>query len=668
MVSASHASCRFEFTGDELLIANPIIERRWQIVGQSLYASGLLHVPTNTQWIVRPSMLRSPCVGPMQSDSKSTHTTIASSDEPLDAVQRHDTLVVTLTTVSGASRTSYRFQTFAESPGIAIDVTSTDGPTTEPSMDAQAKAYVPSGIEKLPPTTQNEPFSDDILEAIDLTSPHLKLLAVTFFDHTDVHDNLAFEQEWFLHGNEPLIKLRGNLFALENILTGEGLLFLKQAPLPDIRPIATPADLMIRGNSLTFRGHGIGAAGGAGYAWATIPYSGGAAGRTMALHQYQRQLHPYVVGRDGMFLTNTWGDRSRDTKISEAFLMKEIDAAAKIGADVVQIDDGWQAGHTGNQSGGGAFESFWAQPNFWQVNPKRLPHGLKPIADAAVQHGLQLGLWFAPDSVDDFANWQRDADQCLELYHTLGVNFIKIDSVKMRTQAGESNYHRFLSKVLDDSQGKITLDLDVTAGLRPGYFGAMAAAPLFVENRYTDWHRYWPHHTLRNLWMLARYIDPMRLRMEFLNNARNTELYKDDPLAPAVYDPAYLFATVMFSSPLGWFENSELSPAYVDSVAPLVKVWKAHRNAMLTGQIVPIGDAPSGVSWTGFGSCAVDGSIYLLVFRELNDRKTCELPLPAAKAGQHIESLFNPADVAVRDGKVEVTLEKPLSFTFVKLT
>ena len=252
-----------------------------------------------------------------------------------------------------------------------------------------------------------------------------------------------------------------------------------------------------------------------------------------------------------------------------------------------------------------------------------------------------------PDSVDDFANWQRDADECLKLYHTFDVKYIKIDAVKMRSKKGETNYHRFLSKVLDDSQGKITLDLDVTAGLRPGYFGAMALSPLFVENRYTDWHRYWPHHTLRNLWMLARYIDPVRLRMEFLNNARHADLYKNDPLAPIRYDPSYLFATVMFSSPLGWFETTGLSPAYIESVAPLVKVWKAHRDAMLTGQIVPIGDAPSGVSWTGFSSQAADGSNYLLIFRELNDRPHQEFSLPAAKSGQRVESLFNPANVGV---------------------
>jgi alpha-galactosidase len=667
MTSASHAACRFEFTGDELLVANPLVERRWSIRDGSLYASSLLYIPSNTQWIPEPAAVRSPCVTPLPAGAN-PKIEITSSDRPLNPVQRQDTLVVNLSVSAGASRTVYCFQIFSESPAVIIDVTSSNGPTTEPPSEPVVKAYAPTGIEKPPPATEPEEFPDDILEAFYLTPPHIKFLAVTFLAHTDIHNNLVFETEWFLHPNERLIESRGNLFAIENVLTGEGLLFIKQAPLPDIRPVPVPYDVIIRGISFTFRGHGIGPTGGTGYAYATIPYSGGAAGRTPALHQYQRQLHAYVPGRDGLFLTNTWGDRHRDTKISEKFLLDEIDGAAKLGAEVFQVDDGWETGRTANQAGGGVFESFWATPDFWEPNPKRLPRGLKPIADAATAHGVHFGLWFAPDSVDDFVNWERDAAKCMEFHRKLGVNYIKIDTVKMRTKQGEINYHRFLQRIMDDSQGQIMLDLDVTAGLRPTYFGAMAFAPLFIENRYTDWHRYWPHHTLRNLWMLARYIDPMRLRMEFLNNERNTDLYKGDPLAPAIYDPAYVFATVMFSSPLGWFETTGLSPHFVEAVAPLVKIWKAHRDAMLTGQIAPIGEAPSGVSWTGFSSQARDGSTYLLIFRELNDRRTCKFSSPQLKSNPRIEWLFNPADITVRDSKFEVTLDKPLSFTFARLT
>ena len=58
-------------------------------------------------------------------------------------------------------------------------------------------------------------------------------------------------------------------------------------------------------------------------------------------------------------------------------------------------------------------------------------------------------------------------------------------------------------------------DLDVTAEIRPGYFGLPDIGTLFVENRYAKHCSWWPHQTLRNLWSLAEVVDPVRLRMEF---------------------------------------------------------------------------------------------------------------------------------------------------------
>ena len=92
------------------------------------------------------------------------------------------------------------------------------------------------------------------------------------------------------------------------------------------------------------------------------------------------------------------------------------------------------------------------------------------------------------------------------------------------------------------SKGAITFDLDVNGGDQAGILRACRiSVRCFVENRYTDMHRYWPHQTLRNLWMLSQVVDPLRLRVELLNNARNTDKYKDDPLAPALYKARHAF-------------------------------------------------------------------------------------------------------------------------------
>ena len=157
--------------------------------------------------------------------------------------------------------------------------------------------------------------------------------------------------------------------------------------------------------------------------------------------------------------------------------------------------------------------------------------------------------------------------------------------------------------------------------------------------------------------------------MEFLNNVRNADKYADDPLAPAAYDPSYLFATVMLASPLGWFENSKLPAAYIDAVAPLVKVWKEHRDAIYAGETIPIGQTPDGTSWTGFLSRANDDALYVLIFRELNRPASHAFASSLlSKASYKIEPLFGKADLSFTDGQLIAHLEKPLSFAFARLT
>ncbi len=194
----------------------------------------------------------------------------------------------------------------------------------------------------------------------------------------------------------------------------------------------------------------------------------------------------------------------------------------------------------------------------------------------------------------------------------------------------------------------------------------MEIGPLFVENRYTDWHGYWPHQTLRNLWKLAHYIDPLRLRVEVLNNERNMLLYHDDPLAPFCYAPAYLFAIACFACPLGWFETSGLSDAYLQSVASFVTVWKAHREQIYRGTILPIGQTPDGTSWTGFLSSTAD-SHYLLMFRELNTASAFAFAWPWAQEVYQAETLYGTGSVQVDGAAVRVEIGEKQSFLFTRL-
>jgi len=402
-----------------------------------------------------------------------------------------------------------------------------------------------------------------------------------------------------------------------------------------------------------------------------LAYTGGRPGRIAALQDYQRCLRTFDPARDARFLSNTWGDRSKDSRVNESFLRQEIEAGSRLGVDVVQVDDGWQKGQSGNSAfGKGAWGRFYAaDPEFWSPHPERFPNGLKPLVDAAAAKGMKFGLWFGPDSENEMEHWERDADLLIGCCRKEGVQYIKIDAVEMAAPKAEANLRRFYNKILHDSEGGVVFDQDVTAGLRPGYFGCVNAGPVFVENRYTDWQTYWPHLTLRNLWQLAGSVDPLRLRMEFLNNQRNTKLYKDDPLAPARYSPDALFATVMFSNPLGWFEVSNLPKEYFDKVPALVASWKKEREAIFSGHIIPIGSAPDGSAWTGFASVARDReSARLVVFRELNDAAEWSVKIPLLNpGGQTVTILGGSGTASLKDGALTVSVPEKLQYLFLRI-
>lgn len=503
---------------------------------------------------------------------------------------------------------------------------------------------------------------------------HVKLTQVMLSDVTDRHNELVQERAWLLHPSERELALTGNLFVVEDLADGSGTVLVKKAPLPHARPLPVETDLTVTPQKPGgFRVDVLDRKDATEAAWEVLSYEGGVVGRTKVLHDWQQSHRPSSEShRTPRFISNTWGDRSRDSRIQESFMMDEIDAAHRMGVDVVQIDDGWEQGVTSNSSlakeKGGVWEGFWnSDPDFWKPHPERFPNGIQGIVDSAQSKGMNIGLWFGPDSWDDFANWQRDADTILGFHRTYGIEHIKIDGVKARTQASIDNLRKFFKTVLDGSDGNVIFDLDVTAEIRPGYFGAMDVGPLFVENRYTDFHNYWPHQTLRNLWQLSRWIDPRRLRMEFLNHARNQDLYPNDPLAPLKYDPATLFATVMFSNPLGWFEVSNLPDGYTESVWGLVDVWKAHREALFSGTIVPIGGAPDGHAFTGFASLDEEGgSGFAVVFRERNSQASASLEVPGLthSGSWEILSTNGSGEMTSDVGSLTVEINEPFGYVF----
>lgn len=655
--TAPEVECFASFDGSELVVRNAEIERRWRVAGDRLQATSLRHRKTGYEWIALTTDTSDP--------AKKTRFDFA---QKWDSTIPHERSLMVELLRSGSSSRGFRFRVFPHASAISMQRL---GPATPgapvPLVSSDASGIEADGRQRSSAAGQTVDAAEDFA----LAPMHLRLTEVDLADQTDIHNELVQERHWLLQTNES-IRLRGNLFVLEDSLTGSGLIFLKEAPLPHARPEKDAWDFEFEGGRrrLQLPENDVGS-NGRGYWLTTLVYSGGGSGITRALVEYQRQIRPYKTGRDGVFLSNTWGDRSRDARINQAFLRKEVEAGARLGVDVIQIDDGWQQGRTKNsaQPSGGVWNGFWAaDPAFWNVNRERFPDGLQPLITLARTHGMGFGLWFAPDSSNDFANWERDAAQLLEIHRTLGVNYFKIDGVKAISKLSEERLASLFSRVLTESQGEVVFDLDVTAEIRPGYFGAMTVGPLFVENRYTDKHSYWPHQTLRNLWSLAHYVDALRLRVEFLNQTRNTNLYAGDPLAPAEYSPAYLFATTMMANPLGWFETSELPKRYFDEITPLIRTWKQERAHLQSGYIFPIGDSPDGVAWTGFVSSSSDSRDgYVLIFRERNSSDHWSIDLPEIKGSfPKLKLLGGAGSASLRNGRLEVRIPSSLGFAWFR--
>jgi alpha-galactosidase len=526
--------------------------------------------------------------------------------------------------------------------------------------------------------------------------PHAIVTEYHYVDKSDEHGEIAWSRSRQLHPSELLLELRAGLVAFESPGTGDGFVWARLAPTANVRTWDTAPSLTLApAQSLVPppppappppAPAGAPDTGWTAAAGATanpceeiiINYKGGAAGRTRALQQFQRARHSYKQGRDGVLVSNTWGDRSLAGRMCEQFVFEEIDRAAEIGVDVVQLDDGWQKGRTSNTvKTGGVWNGFWAvAPDYWTPDPERFPRGLAPVVGRARGRGIAIGLWYAPDSTGELSNYTKDAGAILGLWRRHGIRHFKLDGVKLLTPLCERRFHALLDLLRDESGGAIITDLDTTAEARLGFWGRPAGAAIFVENRFTDWRNYYPHSTLRALWMLAQTVHPMRLRMEFLNNERNDSLYGGDPLRPSLYKPDYLFASVMLASPLAWFENTGLSENYIKTIKPLVALWKQWRGEFHTNDVLPIGAAPDGHSWTGFavvedGAAAGAGgrALHLIIFRENSENDDYAIKLPEGMTTAPKYNLLAGAGaetVEIDNGNVRVRLPAQRSFCWLR--
>ena len=113
-------------------------------------------------------------------------------------------------------------------------------------------------------------------------------------------------------------------------------------------------------------------------------------GMSVQLHRFIREhiVRGEWKKKDRPVLLNSWEAAYFD--ISESKLLKLAKAGKELGIELFVMDDGWFESRNDDSRSLGD----------WDVNPKKLPGGLKGLADKMNALGLSFGIWVEPEMVN----------------------------------------------------------------------------------------------------------------------------------------------------------------------------------------------------------------------------------------------------------------------------
>lgn len=444
-------------------------------------------------------------------------------------------------------------------------------------------------------------FSEECLFTLD--SEHYVLTTVKLNAFTDEIDTLVEENEYHIFYKKLVKEKHGEIFLLKNYENNTAFVIISETPdafLTTLNIVDAKVTIENGGNDVAL-------------GFCKIDEC-----EKLIKAYYKKARKPKRL----VTMSNTWGDRNGISRICRDFALKEVDAAKEIGVDIVQIDDGWQVGKTYDTSKWDAQNRPVFSGDYWTLDAKLFPYGLNEITEYAKKFGVKMGIWFAPDAHDNYALFDRDVAVLKKAYDEWGVRFFKLDMFWI-TNLSERNKFLSLLKEIYSFGDDVAVQLDVTRFNRINYFCGKQFGTLFVENRYTKGGTYYPHRTLKNIWMLSKYLPTQRFQFELANPDLNCEFYnKTDDFAPSKYDMDYLFAICMLSNPLFWMEMQFLSEKRKEELKRIMPVWNKIKDELTAADVSPIGQKPCGRSVCGFKISVDNKDKYLLVFRESTDEDT----------------------------------------------
>lgn len=144
-------------------------------------------------------------------------------------------------------------------------------------------------------------------------------------------------------------------------------------------------------------------------------------------HQMHDFINEHIVRgnykkKDRPILINNW--EAHFFKFNESKLLRLAKDAKELGVELFVLDDGWFGERNNDKAGLGDYK----------VNPKKLPRGIKSFADKIRKIGLDFGLWFEPEMVNEDSELYRNhPEYAIKLPHreaVLGRNQLVLDLCK----------------------------------------------------------------------------------------------------------------------------------------------------------------------------------------------------------------------------------------------
>lgn len=388
--------------------------------------------------------------------------------------------------------------------------------------------------------------------------------------------------------------------------------------------------------------------------WATwtIVWTESNDGMQLALKQFDRARYPVFPERDMFILSNTWGSANPGGSqfTEEDFVLKEIPAIAKLGIDVMQIDDGWQ------KSGGG--------PDAKNFSPK-YANGWKDIKAIADANGVRMGLWVTAKlstteelnkNIDElgFVSWKADFDHL----------------------ASRSDYEDRIKKYRDvmkhawmKTQFSLCPEYDDP---RYGWYYCKEYGSIYFQNIQESLPAHLtmvPYQVLMQNWEMTKYFNSNKLQVMLQNPKRVNPDRSDAPQ----HSHSYCFAMGVPFVPCFFQSAQNLDSKEQKELKDFITVFKKHRKNIFNSYTFPVGDKPDNQSWTGFQMLNESDkkANYLLLFRELHNqdsKKVLQLKFLKGKTVTftNVETGKTFVKKASSDGKIEFLMNEPGSYLFLQ--